>query len=630
MCVAHDTRGVERSMSNRLIAHVVSAFITGLMPFTMAPASAGPGSGAIDARYAGEPLVWKAEMADARTAFQTGSGPSADVCFATPDDGTTVIGSANADAVRIALGASGSGATVKVAGYCAGVVNQNGGDQVALITQSLTLEGGYTKTNWVTYDPIANPTTLDGIAGGRVISAPASATLRGFTVTGGWISSTIEERGGGIHASGAMTLSDMIVSGNTITGVVTWLRGGGAYIGGAASVANTTFSNNIAKTGGGLYAASALVLSGTQFINNWANAGGGGALVDGVTTIDGGLFQGNFADYGGGLETHSTLTLTGTQFISNSATVDGGGAASLGSFAGGSYTPGAASLNGGKFQGNVSGELGGGLWAPSTLVLTGTQFISNHARAGGGAYVAYATLNGGLFKGNSSDGSGGGLYASWALALTGTQFVNNSANAGGGIFVSGNMELSGGLFHGNDATSRGGGIYLVAMTARRISNTLFSRNTASILGAAIYVINAGPLVLVHSTIVASSAQTGAPQAIYVNSGAIYVTNTLIASHTLGIHVAGGAVSSLNTLFAGVTTSFSGTVTSVGGITGAAGFVNPAADDYHLASGSSAIDAGVDAGVAVDFEGDPRPIGAGFDIGYDEYIPQLLWLPLLRR
>ena len=67
MCVAHDTRGVERSMSNRLIAHVVSAFITGLMPFTMAPASAGPGSGAIDARYAGEPLVWKAEMADART-----------------------------------------------------------------------------------------------------------------------------------------------------------------------------------------------------------------------------------------------------------------------------------------------------------------------------------------------------------------------------------------------------------------------------------------------------------------------------------------------------------------------------------------------------------------------------------
>jgi len=49
------------------------------------------------------------------------------------------------------------------------------------------------------------------------------------------------------------------------------------------------------------------------------------------------------------------------------------------------------------------------------------------------------------------------------------------------------------------------------------------------------------------------------------------------------------------------------------------FVDPAVGDFHLMSGSPAIDAGTsqDAPVA-DFDGDPRPLGAGIDIGADEY------------
>jgi hypothetical protein len=54
------------------------------------------------------------------------------------------------------------------------------------------------------------------------------------------------------------------------------------------------------------------------------------------------------------------------------------------------------------------------------------------------------------------------------------------------------------------------------------------------------------------------------------------------------------------------------------------FVDPGNDDYHLSYGSPCIDAGT---IAVpdppglpttDFEGDPRVIGAGPDIGADEY------------
>ena len=54
--------------------------------------------------------------------------------------------------------------------------------------------------------------------------------------------------------------------------------------------------------------------------------------------------------------------------------------------------------------------------------------------------------------------------------------------------------------------------------------------------------------------------------------------------------------------------------------GPTGFAAPAADNYRLSSASSALDAGVDAGVGTDFEGTTRPFGAGFDIGYDEWGP----------
>ncbi len=42
------------------------------------------------------------------------------------------------------------------------------------------------------------------------------------------------------------------------------------------------------------------------------------------------------------------------------------------------------------------------------------------------------------------------------------------------------------------------------------------------------------------------------------------------------------------------------------------------DDFHLRTGSPCIDAGADAGVYTDTDGDVRPYGAGFDMGADEY------------
>ena len=70
----------------------------------------------------------------------------------------------------------------------------------------------------------------------------------------------------------------------------------------------------------------------------------------------------------------------------------------------------------------------------------------------------------------------------------------------------------------------------------------------------------------------------------------------------------------------------------GGINDVSGdppFINPAGDDYHLQSSSAAIDAGVDVGVPSDLNGDARPIGSGFDIGYDETPgTHFIYLPLV--
>jgi predicted outer membrane repeat protein len=512
---------------------------------------------------------------------------AASVCNAEINgDGVTDFASVDASAVRLAVAAVAPNGTVKIAGYCSGVATQGGTTQTALITRTITLAGGYTTTDWTTYNPAGNPTTLDALLGGRVISAPVAATLRGFTVTGGYNSSATALNGGGISAVAAMTLTDMIVSGNIVTGASGPPRGGGAYIGGPARVTNATFRNNASRYyGGGLFANSTLTLSATQFLGNTAGSDAGGAYAEGATTISGGLFQSNASRYyGGGLFANSTLTLTGTQFVSNIAGTGGGGA----------HVEGATTLNGGLFLGNASG-FGGGLGAFDTLALSGTQFLSNTAGTFGGGAVAFgvATLNGGLLQSNASGGLGGGLYANSTLALTSTRFLGNTAVSGGGLY----------LFNAN---------------ARRVVNALFARNSATANGAAIYVNGAAPLSLIHTTIVSPTAPMGGAQAVYAQTGTVYLTNTLIATHTIGIGVAGGTVGDRNTLFAGVSTPYTGTITSVGVITGTAGFVNAAIDNYHLGAGSAAVNAGIDAGVYTDFEGQSRPQAGGYDIGYDEY------------
>ncbi len=635
-------------------------------------------------------------------------------CFATHDDGSTVFSSEDAQAVRDALAAVSSGGTVKVAGYCAGVQTQQGSTQVALITKTLTVAGGYTTSNWSTYNPTANPTTLDALNGGRVISTTnVDVTLMGFKATNGTISTTNNENGGGIYAANALSLLDMTIDHNIITGTSGIQYGGGVYVGGAATISNTTLSNNTARTdgggvfvlgtsvvtsstfslnqassgngggarlvgdaivtdvrfvtntattGGGVVFDSMSTISNALFSNNSAastgaaggayfngissltnvtftqnsagNQGGGGAVFVGNTALSGGAFMSNTAAFaGGGAYFGGAVILTDTTFTNNTATSNRGGGAYFNGTAnllnanftqnqasadrgGGAYFRLAATLSGTNFLTNTASNRAGGAYFFDAATMTNTNFIGNVGTSrGGGVYIsAAANMVGGFIQANQCTATclGGGLFTAGTLSLTGTQFLSNTTDAqGGGAYLSGASVITNAIFATNGG-GNGAGAYFTSTVASQVVNSLFARNSASSNGSAIYVANAAPLSLIHATL----ADGTGSQAIYVASGAMHITNTLISTHTAGIQVASGSASEDYGLFSAVTTPYIGTVNTGGhSITGTAAFFDTTY--YTLTVSSHAIDIGTNAGVNVDYFGNSRPQGNGFDAGYYE-------------
>ena len=190
------------------------------------------------------------------------------------------------------------------------------------------------------------------------------------------------------------------------------------------------------------------------------------------------------------------------------------------------------------------------------------------------------------------------------------------------MYVGGTATLMGTSFLSNTAGSWGGALYLygVSSTPASVVNSLFARNRSlSNQGDVLFMQGGDPastLTLLHNTLANPTEEDGA--AIYVITGTVALTNTIIANHAIAIERAGGTVSEDYSHFDNITTLFSGTVTAGShSITGTAAFVDAAKDDYQLTANSSAVDRGVDAGIRSDYFGDVRPQQGGFDIGYDE-------------
>ncbi|MFO7680099.1 MAG: PKD domain-containing protein [Chloroflexota bacterium] len=147
-----------------------------------------------------------------------------------------------------------------------------------------------------------------------------------------------------------------------------------------------------------------------------------------------------------------------------------------------------------------------------------------------------------------------------------------------------------------------------------VENTLFAGNTATLAGEHLFLNGSATVALRHVTAVGLGSGT----AIHVVNSSVSISNTLIASHTLGVNNLSGSVVQDYNLFFGNDTDTQGVVSGVDHNAGGnPRFIAPAQDNYHLGAGSAAIDTGVDAGILTDSDGEIRPLGAGFDIGFDE-------------
>jgi len=466
--------------------------------------------------------------------------------------------------------------------------------QVVYLDKSLSIRGGYPPGSWDTPDPEAHPTTLDAEGQGRVlvIAGDISPTLEGLRLTGGYAN----DLGGGWSG---------------------WDAGGGVFV----YTATVTIHHCV-------------VYSNTA--SNWVGLGGGLYLVGSDATLSGNTITSNRGSSGhegsgGGVYLYlSPAALTGNTVAGNTGSVDFGGT-------------------------------GGGMYLKkSDALVSANQIISNTASTafwghGGGIYLerSRATVTGNVVRGNVGTttlgyGFGGGIRLDHSSdTLAGNTIMGNTASrghgSGGGLCIEyGAPTLTGNVIVGNVAApsaswieGQGGGLYVGQTSAVTLTNNLVADNYSPQEGSGLWFDGTATYPafgrLRHNTI---ADNHGCNQGLRARGyTTLVMTDTIVAGHHGSSVVAIEAASSQTLVMLEGTLWYSNT-TDTGGpgtiligtvnVYGDPAFADPTVWDYHLTAGSAAIDQGVDAGVTIDIDGQPRPNpDTGIpDLGADEYWPAL--------
>lgn len=296
--------------------------------------------------------------------------------------------------------------------------------------------------------PVAGGNAAVGgaIASIGTIGAGGAATV--LTATGLTLSKNVALAGGGIYASGPVTLTNSNVTANKATHVSAGL-GGGIYT--LPQVATST-----------------LTLDNTDVIGNDGTAGGGGIVTTMNAVIkNGSSVNGNSGAIGGGISTAAPTSITDSEVNNNSASNSGGGI----------YTGAAVTVADSSVNGNSAAFLGGAFSTTATagsLAMTGGSMSGNNAFGAGGAFIGnglVASFDDTDLVGNTSTGAnfgGGALLSAGQVTINKAQISDNKADGASG--------LGGAIFSGSDDPN--------ITTSLKITNSTLSGNEA-FSGAAI-------------------------------------------------------------------------------------------------------------------------------------------------
>ncbi len=523
------------------------------------------------------------------------------------------------------------------------------------------------------------------ISGGAVIANQVFITNSQF------VSNTGPSEGAGVWTNNGGTINNSIFTGNS-TGCCPSRKGGAVFSRGQILIFNSQFNNNQSDTGGAIYIQSnSSEIHDSQFTGNFVHCcGGGGAIFSlGLSPyIYNSDFTGNHTDCcddGGAISAGSYLDVERSTFQNNFVGSGSGGAI----FIPIGFISAASDITASTFISNSAALYGGAIDAQNANI-NGSTFISNAVGSsfGGGAVNihAFGGLDGDVFQSNRvsftpascMNGNGGALAsdAASSLSIQRSTFAQNSAYNGGAVFAGGTATIDTSLFsdnsvsclasplfsnigyggaivgqqgltirqssfvHNSAGSIGGGAIFYQPSTAStlRVENSLFARNVATntvfgAAGAAIGVTSTNTTQLFYNTF-ANGPTKNTVSAIMVYSGAVSIIDNIIANHALGIQKSpnGTASENFNLFFNNTANTGGGVVSGGNSLNSNPLFIAVGTDNYHLAPNSPAIDTATDLGITVDYDGETRPNGSGFDIGFDEWHePKYkVYLPLVLR
>jgi hypothetical protein len=266
-----------------------------------------------------------------------------------------------------------------------------------------------------------------------------------------------------------------------------------------------------------------------------------------------------------------------------------------------------------------------------TITLSGFQIRRGHALEsdGGGVYVAggVVVLEHNTILSSTADVYGGALFVSKGnVTLRSNSIRGNSAQYGAGLFVAGgDVTLEANTFLRNVAVPVGG-VLAIDGGAVTAANDVIAQN--ALAGAGVYL-TGGHLTARHWTLV-NNGRYGviADLGIDIDSGSAMIQNSIVALHRSGLCGAGAVAH--QTLFHDVSELCIAGASCINNLFGDPKFSDPSSGDYHISSGSAAVDQGYGVGLARDFDGESRPAGAASDIGADEVWAKATFMPLVVR